>query len=133
MLQKTTANTVIGLLEKSINKSSKSKIFTDLATAKHYQAKYGGEITEIKQYEEMKTISKNPLDYNVDDTATVQIESVPTGEKIYILTQSVSADLHNGFIFIKELLFQHHGFLMYRSIETLTQNKIWVFTLKLVI
>ena len=94
-------NTVIGLLEKSINKSSKSKIFTDLATARHYQAKYGGEITEIKQYEEMKRISKNPLDYNVDDTATVQIESVPTGEKIYILTQSVSADLHNGFIFIK--------------------------------
>ena len=63
-LHKTVANTVIGLLEKSINKKSRSKIFTDLATAKHYQTKYGGDITEIAQEEEIKKHMKSPLDFN---------------------------------------------------------------------
>ena len=34
-LQKTTANTVIGLLEKTVNKNTKSKVFTDLSTARY--------------------------------------------------------------------------------------------------
>jgi hypothetical protein len=40
-----------------------SKIFTDRATAKHYQIQFGGEITEIKQYEEIKKYIQSPLDY----------------------------------------------------------------------
>jgi hypothetical protein len=34
---------------------------TDLATARHYQAKYGGDITEIKQYQEDKIKTLNPI------------------------------------------------------------------------
>ena len=115
--KKTIANTVIGLLGKSINKNTKSKIFTDLATAKHYQAKYGGDITEMKQYQDTTTQTINPLDHGIDNiTLSTLYDHIPTGEKIYILTQTVSADLHNGFLYIAELLLKHHSFLMYRSI-----------------
>ena len=58
------------------------------------------------------------------------LEHQPTGKSLYILTQSVSADLHNGFIYIKELLLQHHAFYMYRSIETLKKNGIQVYSIK---
>jgi hypothetical protein len=51
-------------------------------------------------------------------------------KSIYILTQSVSADLHNGFLFIAELVLQQHNFFMWRSIEKLTKNNIKVFTIK---
>ena len=79
-LQKTTANTVLGLLEKSINRASKSKIFTDLATAKHYQTKYGGEITEIKQFEEIKKYIQSPLDNNTNAGESIHVEPEFTGE-----------------------------------------------------
>jgi hypothetical protein len=124
-LQKTVANTVIGLLEKTINKNTKSKIFTDLSTARYYQVKYGGDITEIKQFEQFKTQSVSPLDYLVNDVpVSTMLEHQPTGKSLHILTQSVSADLHNGFIYIKELLLQHHAFYMYRSIETLKTKTV---------
>jgi hypothetical protein len=129
-LQKTTANTVLGLLEKSINRATKSKIFTDLATAKHYQAKYGGEITEIKQFDEIKQYIQSPLDHNTNSGVSLHFEPKFTGEKLYILTQSVSASLHNGFIYIKELLLEHHNFAMYRAIAKLRQHNISIFSIK---
>jgi hypothetical protein len=55
-----------------------------------------------------------------DDAAvSTNFANTATGDEIYILTQSVSADLHNGFIYIKELLLQHHAFNMYRAIDSL--------------
>jgi hypothetical protein len=51
-LQKITANTVYGLLEKSVNKNSKSRNFTDLPTARHYQSEFGGDIVVIKEFKE---------------------------------------------------------------------------------
>ena len=113
--KKTIANTVIGLLGKSINKNTKSKIFTDLATATHYQAKYGGDITEMKQYQDTTTQFINPLEHGIDIiTRPTVYDRIPTGEKRYILTQTVPADWHSGFIYIAELLVQHHDFVMFR-------------------
>ena len=110
-LQETIANTAIGLLGKSINKSTKSKIFTDLATAEHYQAKYGGDIPGMKQYQDTATQTIHALDSGIDNiTRSTLQDQIPTGEEIYILTQSLSADLHNGFLYIAELLLQHHSF-----------------------
>jgi hypothetical protein len=129
-LQKTVANTIIGLLEKSINRATKSKIFTDLATAKHYQIQFGGEITEIKQYEEIKKYIQSPLDYNTNSGESVHFEADFTGEKLYILTQSVSATLHNGFHYVKDLVLEHHNFAMYRAISKLRQHNISIFSIK---
>jgi hypothetical protein len=53
-----------------------------------------------------------------------------TDKKLFILTQSVSADLHNGFLFIAELVLQQHNFFMWHSIEKLTKSNIKVFTIK---
>ena len=41
------------------NNNTKSKIFTDLSTARYYHTKYGGDITEIKQFEIQITGSKS--------------------------------------------------------------------------
>jgi hypothetical protein len=83
-LQKTTANTVIGLLEKTINKNTKSKVFTDLSTARYYQVKYGGDITDIKQCEQFQSQSESPLDYLVDDVPiSTNFEHQPTGKSLF--------------------------------------------------
>ena len=120
-LQNTIANTVIGLLSKSINKKTKSKTFTDLETARHYQVKYGDDITEIKQYQEDKIETFNPLDSGIDNVMSSTTSNRKfTDNKLFILTQSVSADLHNGFLFIAELVLQHHNLFIWHSIEKLT-------------
>ena len=65
------------------------------------------------------------MDHGIDNiTLSTLYDHIPTGEK------TVSADLHNGFLYIAELLLQHHSFLMYRSIETLTESNIKVFPIK---
>ena len=72
------------------------------------------------------------MDHAIDNiTLSTLYDHIPTGEKIYILTRTVSADLHNGFLYTAELLLQHHSFLMYRSIETLIKNNIRVFFYKI--
>ena len=55
------------MLSKSVNKSSKSKIFDDLETARHYQMKYGGDVTEITQFQEDRIETFNPLDGGIDN------------------------------------------------------------------
>ena len=55
MIKKTVANTNFGMLEKGINKSQRSFIFTTYEECKYYQAQYGGEISVIKQHEEKIT------------------------------------------------------------------------------
>ena len=107
------------MLGKSLNKNTKSKIFTDLATAKQYQAKFGGVIAEMKQYQDTTTQTINPLDHGIDNiTLSTLYDHIPTGEKVYIPTQTVSADLHNGFLCIADFSLQQHSFYIYRSIET---------------
>ena len=63
-------------------------------------------------------------------TSSTSFQHNPTGEKIYVLTQTVSADLQNGFLYVAELLLQHHSCLMYRAMNTLDEHNIKVFTIK---
>ena len=69
-------------------------MFPDLSTTRYYQVKYGGDITETKQFEGFKSQSVSPLAYLVDDVPiSTNFEHQPTGKSLYILTHSVSADL----------------------------------------
>ena len=85
----------------------------------------------MKQYQDTTTQTINPLDHGIDNiTLSTLCDHIPTSEQIYIRTQTVSTDLHNGSLYIAELLLKHHSCLMYRSIETLTKNNIKVFSMK---
>jgi hypothetical protein len=53
MLKKQVANTNFGLLE-HVNRNHTSYIFCDCGEAKFYQARYGGTINYVKQYEERR-------------------------------------------------------------------------------
>jgi hypothetical protein len=65
-LKKQVANTNFGLLERHINKNHKSYIFDNYGEAKFYQARYGGTINYIKQYEEQTIHGDSALDNGID-------------------------------------------------------------------
>ena len=48
----------------------------------------------------------------------------------YVSTLKSQAVLNNGFRYIKELLMQHHNFLIHQSFETLKENNIKVYSIK---
>jgi hypothetical protein len=53
-----------------------------------------------------------------------------TGKALYILNISASASLTNGFIYIKELLLEHHNYYLNECYQTLFRNNIHVATVK---
>jgi hypothetical protein len=68
ILKKTVANCNYGMLEKQINRVQKSKLFDTYEDARFFQAKYGGTITFIQEYEEKRTWKEeNILDQDVED------------------------------------------------------------------
>ena len=75
------------MLGKSINQHTKSKIFTDLATAKHYQAKYGGDVTEMKQYQDTTAQTINQLDHGIDNPIYFMIIFQQVRRYIFLLKQ----------------------------------------------
>ena len=63
-LKKLIANVIIGLLEKGISKACKSIVFDTIDETQHYQAKYGGHLSILRKYEEVK---KNKDDDDFDE------------------------------------------------------------------
>lgn len=131
MLKKQIANCNFGLLEKHVNKSHKSYIFESYAEAKFYQARYGGTINYIRQYEERTTCTASGLDEGIGDVEpTLRTEFVPTDKVLCFLNISKSADLIDGFRYIKELLLQHHNYDMLAAHERLQEAGVKVYTVK---
>ena len=60
-VKKTIANTNFGMLAKGINKKQRSFIFSTYEECKFYQAKYGGEISVVRQFEEKTSDYTSPL------------------------------------------------------------------------
>jgi hypothetical protein len=118
-IKKLIANVNIGLLEKSYDKKQKSYIFEDLSELKHYQAKFGGNINVLTQYETKEiheTATHNPLDAGVDDDMpvhSVKYDHTKIEKEYYVLSVSDQAVLRNGFRYIKELVLQNHNYFMY--------------------
>ena len=129
--KKLVATTTFGLLEQHINKNSKSFIFDTYNDCKFYQAKYGGLIHNIKQYEERASECLNNLDWDLDEAeATQTVEYVETGREIFVLNLCVQADMRNGFRYIKELLMQHFNNRMQQSYDKLKAAGVEVYGVK---
>ena len=96
------------MLEKMTNKRRRSNIFENAGEALYYQDIYGGTVSVLKRKEAIEQLVENPLDAGLGPTPTI-IEQ-DDDKKYYILTKTEEAKLDNGFIFIKELLFQGHIF-----------------------
>ena len=67
---------------------------------------------------------------DVNDAANSLQLMLATGRSLIILTLSAEASLTNGFIYIKELLMQHHNFYLNCSYKLLTDNGVDVYTVK---
>ena len=111
--KKTIANVNFGLLEKSTNTSTKSFAFDNLREALYHQSTVGGKINKVSGF------------YEDDDEVEQETE-----RKHYCLTVSDRANLRNGYIYIKELLLQHHNFKMQQDYDTLKANDIDVWSVK---
>ena len=133
ILKKTILNTNFGMLEKQVNRNQRSKLFDSYEEALFFQKKYGGTITFIQQYEDVKGEHEvSQLDKDVDEAEPTEPKGCrPTGTKrLYILNLSAQAELSNGFRYIKELLMQHHNFYLNKCWRLLEDDNIRVFTVK---
>ena len=115
-VKKLIANVNIGLLEKGTNKAQKSLVFDTLSEALYHQTIHGGRINKISGYYE-------EIDEGTEGFETVEKE---TEAKYYTLTVSDTAELTNGFKYIKELLLQIHNFRMYEDYYKLVEAGVQV-------
>ena len=93
------ANVVIGLLEKGGATDKKNLLFKNIAEALECHSEYGGKLHKITEQEVIDIDSSNC--YEGDITRSH-----------YVLNIKDTAELANGFRYIKELLLQNHNFTM---------------------
>ena len=115
-LKKLIANVAIGLLEKGGATDKKSLLFKNIAEALDCQSEYGGKLHKIAEQECME-----------DEKGIYEGEVT---RNHYILNIKDTAELVNGFRYIKELLLQQHNFTMYEAYNKLTKNDINVYSAK---
>jgi hypothetical protein len=132
--KKIIANTNYGLLEKHINRRQRTYIFSH-GECKHYQSIYGGEINYIQQYEVRQIegdLEQSPLDEGIGTEATrgTSVEYKETGEVVWVLNLTNSADMTNGFRYIKELLIQYHNAEMQSCLRKLADANVSVYSVK---
>ena len=120
-IKKLIANVNFGLLEKNTNKAHKSYAFDTLKEALYYQNKIGGKINRISG------MYVDEIELPSGETDLVEKEM---DRKYYCLTVTDKATLRNGYIYIKELLLQHHNFKMHTDYTKLTENHIGVWSVK---
>ena len=121
-IKKLIANVNFGLLEKSTNTVSRSYAFDSLREALYYQQQVGGKINKVSSFYDEEVDNGN------DDVGEyIEKESDKT---YYCLTVSDRATLRNGYIYIKELLLQHHNHKMHENYSALITNHIDVWSVK---
>ena len=124
-IKKTLANIAFGMLEKSFNRKTVSRMFDGIKEALHHQKKYGGKIYVLDEVE-MESYWK--WNASVDNWSTGFEKR--TNSKYYIVSKTGERKMTNGFRYIKELLLQNHNFDMYESYEKLKANNINVYAVK---
>ena len=124
-IKKTLANIAFGMLEKSFNRKTASRMFDGIKEALNHQKKYGGKIYVLDEVE-MESYWK--WDTSVGNWNTGNEKR--TDSKYYIVSKTGERKMTNGFRYIKELLLQNHNFDMYDSYEKLKANNINVYAVK---
>lgn len=136
LIKKTIANVNVGLLEKGINKTTRSFIFSDLNECKFFQSEYGGKIIAIDKektpYHIKREFVDRGLDYGVETKiiSSGQIIHEHSETTVYCLSLSAEKKMTNGFRYIKELLIQNHNIRMYNDYQILKNNGVSVYSVK---
>ena len=128
-LKKFIVNKNLGLIEKKKNKKSVCKAFKNCNEALYYQTKLNkGQIYSINE-EETTEMGKviNPLDLNPTPTISLKRKVKDT---LHILSVSKEENLTNGFLPIKELIYEIRDLKNYNTYMKLRDAKIKVFGIK---
>lgn len=125
-LRKFIVNKNLGLIEKSRNKKSISKIFKNYNEAVYYQTKLNrGEIISINEEE---TTSYEEYDHIEEEIVTTYKTTIK--DTVHILHVSEEKELTNGFLPIKELIYEIRSLKNYQTYQQLKQNNIKVHGIK---
>ena len=114
-IKKKIGNVNFGLLEKGGATAHQSILFKSIDEAIHYQTEYGGKIHKVSHI-----VSEEDDDEKEGDVKA----------SYYILNLKDTAELTNGYRYIKLLLLQHHNFKMNQYFYTLILNGIYVYSVK---
>lgn len=125
-LRKFIVNKNLGLIEKSRNKKSISKIFKNYNEAVYYQTKLNrGEIISINEEE---TTSYEEYDHIEEEILTTYKTTIK--DTVHISHVSEEKELTNGFLPIKELIYEIRSLKNYQTYQQLKQNNIKVHGIK---
>ena len=77
-------------------------------------------------------LEQSPLDEGIGTEATkgTSVEYKETGEAVWVLNLTNSADMTNGFRYIKELLIQYHNAEMQSCLRKLADANVSVYSVK---
>ena len=127
-LKKFIVNKNLGLIEKKKNKKSISKAFKNCNEALYYQTKFNiGQIYSIQEKETIATEVVSPLDLNPTPTISLKRKVKDT---LHILSVSKEGNLTNGFLPIKELIYDICDLKNYNTFKKLTEAKTKVYGIK---
>ena len=127
-LKKFIVNKNLGLIEKKKNKKSVCKAFKNCNEALYYQTKLNkGQIYSINEEETIMTKDISPLDLNPSPTISIKKKVKDT---LHILCVSKEENLTNGFLPIKELIYEIRDLKNYNTYKKLTDAKIKVYGIK---
>ena len=92
-IKKTLANIAFGMLEKSFNRKTVSRMFDGIKEALNHQKKYGGKIYVMDEMEMEISREWKTLDIDFDDENVWRIETDPDGDT-YIVSKLTGDKLH---------------------------------------
>ena len=127
-LKKFIVNKNLGLIEKKKNKKSICKAFKNSSELLYYKEKFPkSQIYSINEEETITTEVISPLDLNPSPTISLKKKIKDT---LHILCVSKEENLINGFLPIKELIYDIRDLKNYKTYNKLTDAKIKVFGIK---
>ena len=135
-LKKFIINKNLGLLEKKMNKRSICKAFKNPNEVLYYQTKLNdGQIYSINETETIRSEEISPFDQfdqSIDQNHSLPTTSYDTIVKdtLHILCVSRKEELINGFLPIKELIYDIRDLKNYETYKKLKKADIHVFGIK---
>lgn len=121
-LKKYIINVLLGLLEKKRNTARNTKLFTNLDEAKYYREEVGGEIDTLACNVEVAD-DGDGLFASITGTRIVQ-------KSIYCLSRKAEKDLDNGFLYIKEMIYDIQRLKLYKLYQTCQSKGYKVYGIK---
>ncbi len=109
---------LLGLMEKKVNKKSRCYMFMTAEEAQYYVNEFGGKVSQLTCYKDIP-------DYDDDDD--VQGWGVNYAElrhKLYTAVQSKDKELVDGFLPIKEMIYDIQRLKLYKMYQECIKNGI---------